>query len=58
VDKDGDIDKIDTSKISRARGKTVPPLDPAYDANNDGLISPADVKVCIPLCTRPNCATQ
>jgi hypothetical protein len=58
VDKDGDIDKADTSLISRARGKTVPPLDPAYDANNDGLISPADVKVCIPLCTRPNCATQ
>jgi hypothetical protein len=58
VDKDSDIDKIDTSMISRSRGKTVPPLDPAYDANGDGLISPADVKVCIPLCTRPNCATQ
>jgi hypothetical protein len=58
VDKDGDIDQRDLSAISRARGKTVPPLDPAYDANGDGVITPADVKVCIPLCTRPNCAIQ
>jgi hypothetical protein len=58
VDKDGDIDKVDTSMISKARGKTVPPLDQAYDATGDGNVSPADVKACIPLCTRPNCATQ
>lgn len=58
VDKDGDIDKIDTSLISKARGKKVPPMDPAYDATGDGKIDPADVKACIPLCTRPNCATQ
>jgi hypothetical protein len=58
VDGDGDIDKSDLSLISRARGKTVPPLDPAYDANGDGLVTPADVKVCIPQCTRPGCAIQ
>lgn len=58
VDSDGDIDKIDLSMISRARGKTVPPLDPAYDSNDDGVVSPADVKKCIPQCTRPGCATQ
>ncbi len=58
VDKDGDIDKIDTSMISKARGKTVPPFDQAYDATGDGKIDPADVKACIPKCTRPNCATQ
>ncbi|MBK9326535.1 MAG: thrombospondin type 3 repeat-containing protein [Hydrogenophilales bacterium] len=56
VDKDGDIDKVDTSMISKARGKKVPPLDQAYDANGDGVVSPADVKACIPLCTLPNCA--
>jgi hypothetical protein len=56
VDKDGDIDKVDTSMISKARGKKVPPLDQAYDANGDGMVSPADVKACIPLCTLPNCA--
>lgn len=58
VDTDGDIDKLDLSMISKARGKTVPPMDPAYDANNDGIISPVDVKACIPQCTRANCATQ
>lgn len=58
VDKDGDIDKLDLSAISRARGKTVPPLDPAYDADGSGTITPNDAKVCIPLCTRPNCAIQ
>ncbi|MBI3155299.1 MAG: thrombospondin type 3 repeat-containing protein [Burkholderiales bacterium] len=58
IDKDGDIDKVDLSAISRARGKTVPPLDPAYDSDGSGTITPNDVKVCIPQCTRPNCATQ
>jgi hypothetical protein len=58
VDKDGDIDKTDLSMISKARGKTVPPFDQAYDATGEGKIDPADVKACIPKCTRPNCATQ
>jgi hypothetical protein len=57
VDQDSDIDKTDLSAISRARGQTAQPGDPR-DANGDGLISPADIKVCIPLCTRPNCAVQ
>ncbi len=58
VDKNGDIDKIDLSMISKARGKTVPPMDQAYDSDNDGKITPNDVRVCIPQCTRPNCATN
>jgi hypothetical protein len=58
VDKDGDIDKTDLSMISKARGKTVPPFDQAYDATGEGKIDPADVKACIPKCTRANCATQ
>jgi hypothetical protein len=56
IDQDGDIDKVDLSAISRARGQTVPPLDPAYDPNGDGVVTPADVKVCIPQCTLPGCA--
>lgn len=56
VDADGDIDQADLSLISKARGKTVPPMDPAYDADGDGKITPNDVKTCIPQCTRPNCA--
>ncbi len=55
VDGDGDIDKIDLNLISKARGQT-PTADDPRDANNDGKIDPADVKACIPKCTRPNCA--
>lgn len=57
VDGDGDIDQLDLSLISRARGQTPTANDPR-DANRDGKIDPADVKVCIPRCTRANCATQ
>jgi streptogramin lyase len=57
VDLDGDIDKLDLRVISRARGQIALPNDPR-DANFDGVISPADVKRCIPLCTLANCAIQ
>jgi hypothetical protein len=52
VDADGDTDKNDLSLISRNRGKP----DLKYDTNGDRKVDPADVKVCIPLCTLPNCA--
>jgi hypothetical protein len=58
VDGDGDIDKNDLTLISKARGNTVPPFASSYDANGDGLITPADVAACTRLCTRANCATQ
>lgn len=54
---DGFIDKVDLSIISRSRGQVPQPLDPR-DSNIDGTITPADVKMCIPLCTMPNCAVQ
>lgn len=57
VDIDSDIDKLDLSDISKARGQIALPGDPR-DANLDGKIDPRDVKVCIPLCTRPQCAVQ
>jgi len=57
VDIDGDIDQNDLSLISRARGQTALPGD-LRDADGNGLITPNDVKVCIPQCTRPNCAVQ
>lgn len=57
IDGDGDIDKLDLSAISRSRGQTALPGDPR-DSDGDGRITPNDVKVCIPLCTRPNCAVQ
>lgn len=58
VDNDGDVDKIDLSLISRARGQVaLVPVD-ARDGDGDGRISPNDVKACIPKCTRASCATQ
>jgi hypothetical protein len=58
VDGDRDIDKLDTAAITKARGQTVPPLDPAYDADGDGLVTSKDVKACIAQCTRSRCATK
>lgn len=58
TDRDGDIDQADLSLISRARGKPATGANDTRDADGDGLITPNDVKACIPLCTRANCATQ
>lgn len=58
VDLDGDIDKADTAIISRARGQQATGPDDPRDSDGDGLITPNDVKVCIPQCTRLNCAIQ
>lgn len=58
VDRDGDIDQNDLALISRARGqRATGPSDPR-DSDGDGLITPNDVKTCIPKCTRANCAVQ
>ncbi len=57
VDKDGDIDTIDLALISKARGQKALPGDPR-DANLDGMITVADVKVCTVKCTRANCAAN
>ncbi len=57
TDRDGDIDKLDLSAISKARSQVPLPGDPR-DANLDGKIDARDVKVCIPKCTRAQCATQ
>lgn len=57
VNGDGRIDQRDLTLISRARGKPALPGDPK-DADRDGVITPADVKVCIPRCSSANCANQ
>ena len=54
---DGRIDQRDLTLISRARGKPALPGDPK-DADRDGVITPADVKACVPRCSSPNCANQ
>lgn len=58
VDSDGDIDKNDLSLISRARNQQATGPDDPRDSDRDGRITPNDVKVCIPQCTRANCAIQ
>ena len=58
VDLDGDIDKVDLSLISRARGQPASGPNDPRDADGDGTITPNDVKVCIPRCTRLSCAIQ
>lgn len=55
VDTDGDVDKVDTAAISRARGKIAQPGDPR-DADGDGLITVKDTKACTAQCTLPRCA--
>jgi hypothetical protein len=55
VEPDGDIDRVDLRAISLARGQDAQAGDPR-DANGDGIITPSDVKVCIPLCTLRRCA--
>ncbi len=57
VDDDGDIDKLDLRAISMARGQVALPDDPR-DSDMNGIITPSDVKRCIPLCTSRGCAVQ
>lgn len=56
VDGDGDIDRLDLSLISRSRNQPATGADDPRDANGDGVITPLDVKLCIPQCTLPGCA--
>lgn len=58
ADRDGDIDQSDLALISRARGQRATGANDPRDSDNDGLITPNDVKRCIPQCTRANCAIQ
>lgn len=58
VDQDGDIDQSDLALISKARGQRATGTADPRDSDGDGLITPNDVKRCIPQCTRANCAIQ
>jgi len=56
VDTDEDIDKADLSLISGAANQWATGPDDPRDADGDGIITPADVTVCIPQCTLAGCA--
>lgn len=49
ANKDGAITKADLAIISAARGKTATGPDDPRDSDNDGKITPLDVKKCVPL---------
>ena len=58
ANKDGSIDQLDLALISKARNQPASGPDDPRDSDGDGRITPNDVKMCIPKCTRANCATQ
>lgn len=56
VNGDGQIDTVDLSLIRAAIGSPTYPGDPR-DANGDGKINIADVRICSQRCTKAYCAT-
>jgi hypothetical protein len=58
VDGDGDIDWYDFRLISRVLQTPADGADDPRDSNGDGWITAEDIKVCIALCTRRNCAVR
>lgn len=56
VNGDGQIDTVDLSLIRAAIGSPTYPGDPR-DANADGKINLADVRICSQRCTKAYCAT-
>jgi hypothetical protein len=57
VNDDKHIDMVDVRLISSMRGQTVPPANPAADADADGVISVGDARACIYQCSLPSCAS-
>ncbi|MFD2167161.1 M4 family metallopeptidase [Thalassotalea euphylliae] len=57
VNLDTFVDRIDIGLISAARNQPAQPGDPR-DYDEDGIISLADARQCVQLCTLPGCAPQ
>ncbi len=53
---DGIIDKTDISIIGRHRNVAVPPGNPMWDINGDGVINVVDGRACVMQCTNARCA--
>lgn len=58
MDGDGDIDRIDITRITALRGQSSPPADSKADFDNNGTININDARACTIRCTRPSCAVQ
>lgn len=53
---DGIIDRTDISIIGRHRNVAVPPGNPLWDINGDGVINVVDGRACVMQCTNARCA--
>lgn len=58
MDLDGDIDRIDITRITALRGQSSPPADSKADADGNGFININDARACTLKCTRASCAVQ
>ncbi len=53
---DGEVNRIDISNINANRNLAVPPADPIFDLNTDGVINVLDARICILQCDNARCA--
>ena len=53
---DGEVNRTDISNINSNRNVAVPPGDPIYDLDENGIINVLDARICVLQCTNPRCA--
>lgn len=53
---DGKVDITDIANINANRNVTVPPGNPIFDLNFDGIINVLDARICVLQCTNARCA--
>lgn len=53
---DGEVNRIDINNINANRNVAVPPADPIFDLNTDGIINVLDARICILQCDNARCA--
>lgn len=56
VDNNDQVDINDIRAISARRNQTVPPADPIYDIDGDGVVTVNDARQCVLECTNSRCA--
>ncbi|GGD63073.1 hypothetical protein [Lacimicrobium alkaliphilum] len=53
---DGEVNLTDIGNINSNRNVAVPPGDPIFDLNSDGIINVLDARICILQCDNARCA--
>ena len=54
---DGQTDRADIALMGPDRNKSVPPGDPRFDLDADGIITVLDIRKCVLACTNARCAS-